>query len=95
MFSETITIRENGTVLSVSRLEAMIKGMWAKAVDGSARHAQLLLNVLQNRPNSNGDADLVESLSDDERRLLEDLIAEYGTGAGKQDSPAEDDEASE
>lgn len=59
--------------------KVMIKGMWAKALGGNAIHAQLLLNLLQNLPNSNSEADLVENLSDDELRLLDDLIAGYGT----------------
>ncbi len=69
---ELISVREGGTRRTISKQRAMLKGLTAKAVQGDARAANLLLNLVLRLLSQDEDEEQVQ-LDEVDLAILKDL----------------------
>ncbi len=68
---EKIQIKEQGKVLKVSKQRAMLKAMTARAVQGDARAATVLANMIYRLLPGDDPIEEVEDLTDADKAILE------------------------
>ncbi|WP_456237665.1 DNA methyltransferase [Geminicoccus flavidas] len=71
--AEKILVREGNKALRVSKKQAMVKSLVAKALKGEVRAIQLLMAMLQQQEAKQGPAPVEVELSADEREVLAQL----------------------
>ena len=69
---ELIAVREGGTRRTISKQRAMLKGLTAKAVQGDARAANLVLNLVLRLLSQDEDEEQIQ-LDDVDLEILKDL----------------------
>ncbi len=84
--AETLTIRENGKILKISKRRAMIKSTMAKALKGDPRGIKLVLEMIGSTGLESDQTDDLENqdLSAVDREILE-AFADKVTGTDKND----------
>ncbi|MGE3744470.1 MAG: DUF5681 domain-containing protein [Sphingomonadaceae bacterium] len=82
--NETVPITENGRQRRITKQQAFLKRILAKALDGDPRFSKLLADMAMRLPETEDAAD-ADPLSPEERKLFDQLFPTAQSGGGDGD----------
>lgn len=92
---ETITVREGGRTVRISKQRAILKSMFAKTVKGDTRAASVLLHLISDFALDNAGADADQPLDADELELLKGIEQRLLSRTKTTDEPERQEKSNE
>ena len=83
--SQKILVSENGKQTKTTKQRAMLKRLFAKALEGDARSAGILLNLIIGVEQARASHPENETLENDDLRILEDFMKQHIAGGVSDD----------
>jgi hypothetical protein len=74
LLNKRITVRENGEVRQISRQEAMLLGLYSKALGGDTKASNQLLSILVKLGIQDAAPTQPEVVTDNDRAIVEDFL---------------------
>ena len=74
LLKKRITVRENGEVRQISRQEAMLLGLYSKAMGGDTKASSQLLSILMKLGIQDAVPTQADVVTDNDRAIVEDFL---------------------
>jgi len=87
LLKKRITVRENGEVRQISRQEAMLLGLYSKAMGGDTKASSQLLSMLMKLGIQDAAPTQADVVTDNDRAVVEDFLRRNSIPIKKGDEP--------